>query len=107
MLLFSTLTAGLAQGAAVVSNTSPQQQFVAVAPNVKLEVLDWGGSGRNLVLLAGGGNTAHVFATLAPKLAKHFTFMESLGAELACPLPLLVDIQQDAPETMSSRFLMP
>jgi hypothetical protein len=50
----------------------PAQQFVTVAPDVKLEVLDWGGSGRNLVLLAGGGNTAHVYASLAPKLAKHF-----------------------------------
>ena len=56
----------------MVSNPSPQQQFVAVAPDVKLEVLDWGGSGHNLVLLAGGGNTAHVFAGLAPNLAKHF-----------------------------------
>ncbi|HMH14205.1 MAG TPA: alpha/beta hydrolase [Edaphobacter sp.] len=50
----------------------PAQQFVTVAPDVKLEILDWGGSGRNLVLLAGGGNTAHVYASLAPKLAKHF-----------------------------------
>jgi non-heme chloroperoxidase len=72
MLLFSSLTVCMAQGAPVVSNTPPRQQFVAVAPDVKLEVLDWGGSGRNLVLLAGGGNTAHVFANLAPKLATHF-----------------------------------
>lgn len=50
----------------------PAQRFVTVAPDVKLEVLDWGGSGRNLVLLAGGGNTAHVYASLAPKLAKQF-----------------------------------
>ena len=50
----------------------PTQHFVTVAPEVKLEVLDWGGSGRDLVLLAGGGNTAHVYASLAPKLAKHF-----------------------------------
>jgi hypothetical protein len=42
----------------------PQQQFVLVAPEVKLKVLDWGGAGRNLVLLAGGGNTAHVYAAL-------------------------------------------
>jgi len=31
-------------------------------------VLDWGGSGRPLVLLAGGGDTAHVFDDFAPKL---------------------------------------
>ena len=35
---------------------------------VKLEVLDWGGSGRPLVLLGGLGNTAHVFDKFAPKL---------------------------------------
>jgi pimeloyl-ACP methyl ester carboxylesterase len=44
-------------------------QFVAVEDNIKLEVLDWGGSGRPLVLLAGLGNTAHVFDKFAPKLS--------------------------------------
>jgi pimeloyl-ACP methyl ester carboxylesterase len=36
-----------------------------------LEVLDWGGSGRPIVLLAGGGNTAHVFDDFAPKLTAY------------------------------------
>jgi len=36
-----------------------------------LEVLDWGGSGRPINLLAGGGNTAHVFDDFAPKLTAH------------------------------------
>jgi pimeloyl-ACP methyl ester carboxylesterase len=35
---------------------------------LKLEVLDWGGSGKPIVLLAGGGDTAHVFDDFAPKL---------------------------------------
>src|SRR5258707_2179957 len=43
-------------------------QFVTVDKNVRLEVLDWGGSGRALVLLAGGGDTAHVFYAFAAKL---------------------------------------
>jgi non-heme chloroperoxidase len=43
-------------------------QFVAVDTNVKLEVLDWGGSGRPVVLLSGLGDTAHVFDDFAPKL---------------------------------------
>jgi non-heme chloroperoxidase len=41
-------------------------QFVTVDKNVRLEVLDWGGSGRAVVLLAGGGDTAHVFDGFAP-----------------------------------------
>ena len=43
-------------------------QFVTVDKDVKLEVLDWGGSGRPVVLLAGLGNNAHVFDKFAPKL---------------------------------------
>jgi non-heme chloroperoxidase len=53
-------------------DSSPRVQFVTVQPEVKLEVLDWGGTGRNLVLLAGAGNTAHVFDSLGPKLAEHY-----------------------------------
>lgn len=52
--------------------TALRTQFVDVQPDVKLEVLDWGGTGRNLVLLAGLGNTAHVFDSLGPKLAAHY-----------------------------------
>jgi non-heme chloroperoxidase len=45
-------------------------QFVTVEPNVQLEVLDWGGSGQPVVLLAGYGNSAHVFDELAEKLSE-------------------------------------
>lgn len=44
-------------------------QFVTVESNVRLEVLDWGGSGRPVVLLA-GNNTAHVFDEFAAKLSE-------------------------------------
>jgi pimeloyl-ACP methyl ester carboxylesterase len=37
------------------------ERFVRVAPGVKLEVLDWGGSGEVMVLLTGSGDNAHVF----------------------------------------------
>jgi len=47
-------------------------RFVTVDKGVRLEVLDWGGSGRPLVFLAGGGNTAHVFDDFAPKLNAQF-----------------------------------
>ena len=46
-------------------------RFVPVAKGVRLEVLDWGGSGRAVVLLAGGGDTAHVYDDFAPKLTIH------------------------------------
>ena len=47
-------------------------RFVTVQEGIRLEVLDWGGSGRPLVLLAGGGDTAHVFDDFAPKLTPSF-----------------------------------
>jgi non-heme chloroperoxidase len=54
-------------------DTSPHTvQFVTVDQDVRLEVLDWGGSGPSVVLLAGGGNTAHVFDGFAPKLSEDF-----------------------------------
>jgi pimeloyl-ACP methyl ester carboxylesterase len=50
------------------TDSSPHTvQFVTVDKDVKLEVLDWGGTGRPLVFLAGGGNDAHVFDKFAPK----------------------------------------
>jgi len=46
--------------------------MVAVAPGASLEVLDWGGTGRPLVLLAGLHNTAHVFDDFAPSFTDRF-----------------------------------
>lgn len=37
-------------------------QFVTVQPGVQLEALDWGGTGKPIVLLAGEGDTAHIFS---------------------------------------------
>jgi pimeloyl-ACP methyl ester carboxylesterase len=42
-------------------------QLITVDKEVRLEVLDWGGTGRPLVFLAGLGNTAHIFDKFAPK----------------------------------------
>jgi pimeloyl-ACP methyl ester carboxylesterase len=42
-------------------------QFITVEPGVKLEVLDWGGTGQPLVFLASLGDTAHTFDSFAPK----------------------------------------
>jgi non-heme chloroperoxidase len=47
-------------------------RFVTVEKGVRLEVLDWGGSGMPLMLPAGGGDTAHIFDDFAPKLTASF-----------------------------------
>jgi non-heme chloroperoxidase len=49
-------------------DTSPHKvQLVTVEEGVRLEVLDWGGSGRPLIFLSGNGDTAHSFDSFAPK----------------------------------------
>jgi pimeloyl-ACP methyl ester carboxylesterase len=47
-------------------------QFITVQPNVELEVLDFGGTGRPLVLLTGWGATAHAFASFSTQLTKKY-----------------------------------
>nr|HEV7953737.1 alpha/beta hydrolase [Candidatus Acidoferrales bacterium] len=49
--------------------------FVTVDKDVKLEVLDWGGSGPPMVFLTGLGNDAHIFDAFAPKFtATHHVY---------------------------------
>ncbi len=48
------------------------ERFVTVAPGVKLEVLDWGGSGEVMVLLTGSGDNAHVFDYFAFQFTNFF-----------------------------------
>jgi pimeloyl-ACP methyl ester carboxylesterase len=53
------------------SDSSPHRvSFVSVAPDVRLEVLDWGGSGPPLVFLSGLQDVAHGFDDLAPEFTK-------------------------------------
>jgi pimeloyl-ACP methyl ester carboxylesterase len=77
-ILFLALQAPLHswQSASSWRDLSPHKvRFVTVDKDVRLEVLDWGGSGRPIILLAGGGNTAHVFDEFAPKLtANHHVY---------------------------------
>src|SRR5262245_6774246 len=69
LLLIALLAPLYSQQPASWHDPSPHTvQFVTVDKDVRLEVLDWGGTGRPVVLLAGGGNTAHVFDEFAPKL---------------------------------------
>ena len=54
---------------AVVDTSPHRTRFIAVQDSVQLEVLDWGGTGRPIVLLGGLGSTGHTFDAFAPKLA--------------------------------------
>ena len=61
------------QGATAWPDPSPHRaQYVVVTKSVKLEVLDWGGTGPTLVFLAGGGNTAHVYDHFATRFTNRF-----------------------------------
>jgi non-heme chloroperoxidase len=46
--------------------------FVTVAPGVRLEVLDWGGTGPTAVFLSGFGDTGHVFDGFAPQFTNAY-----------------------------------
>src|SRR2546427_12299323 len=73
MLLVSLMVPLPSQQPPAWKDPSPHiTQFVTVDKNVRLEVLDWGGSGRPLVVLAGGGDTAPGFDDFAPKLTLTF-----------------------------------
>jgi hypothetical protein len=74
---FPLLTAIVASAALAPSATqqvpapwqdpSPHRlQMLKADQDVQLEVLDWGGSGRPIVLLAGLGHTAHIYNDFAP-----------------------------------------
>ena len=62
-----------AQESAASKDPSPHSvSFVRVDQDVRLEVLDWGGSGRPVVLLAGLNFTAHCFDDFAPNLTPFY-----------------------------------
>ena len=59
-----------AYASAQTDSTPHKVQMVTVEPGVRLEVLDWGGSGSPLIFLAGAGDTAHRFDGFAPQFTK-------------------------------------
>jgi len=67
-VLFATLLGCVRQDTGWKDRSKHYVQFVTVDKDVQLEVLDWGGVGRPVVLLAGFGNSAHVFDEFAEEL---------------------------------------
>jgi pimeloyl-ACP methyl ester carboxylesterase len=68
--LFSALFLVSAHIDAQADPSQHKVQMVTVEPGVRLGVLDWGGSGRPLIFLAGAGDTAHRFDGFAPQFTK-------------------------------------
>jgi pimeloyl-ACP methyl ester carboxylesterase len=94
------ILASLGGGAhAAARDASPHQvHFVSVQNGVKLEVLDWGGSGPPLVFLAGLGATAHDFDGFAPSFtARHHVYgITRRGAGLSDkPKPAVANYSAD------------
>jgi parallel beta-helix repeat protein len=59
------------------TDTSPHEvRYVTVAPDVRLEVLDWGGDGIPLVFLAGANFDAHSFDYFAPRFTDTHRILE-------------------------------
>jgi non-heme chloroperoxidase len=69
IVLVLTAVLACAQESVAWHDRSPHRvRFVTVQEGVRLEVLDWGGTGRPVILLA-GYLTAHVYDDLAAKLS--------------------------------------
>ena len=58
--------------AACEDHTPHKIRMVKVAPGVELEVLDWGGTGKAMVLLTGLGDNAHVYDQFAFQFTDYF-----------------------------------
>lgn len=71
---FGMTTAAILVIAAAVAFAArdPVIRFVDVDQNIQLETVDWGGTGPDVVLLAGMGLTAHVYDAFARRLAADF-----------------------------------
>ncbi len=61
-----------AQPAAWVDASPHSELLVTTEPDVRLEVLDWGGAGEPMIFLAGLSNTAHAFDEFAPRFRDAF-----------------------------------
>ena len=77
------------------NSDAPVSRMTSIGPGIALEVVDWGGRGRPLVFLAGGGNTAHVFDTFAPQFTDSFHVVgitrRGFGASAGAAPPTILD----------------
>jgi non-heme chloroperoxidase len=71
-IIAAALSACVASAQQPADTSTHTVQLISVAQDVRLEVVDWGGTGRPVVFLAGAGNTAHAFDTFAPKFTSSY-----------------------------------
>ncbi|MBO9543866.1 alpha/beta hydrolase [Caulobacter sp.] len=92
VVLAVALLIGAAPGLAAepADATAHKTSFVTTSDGLKLEVLDYGGAGSPILLISGGGRTAHDFDAFAPRLAaRHHVYAvtrRGLGASDKPPL---------------------
>jgi non-heme chloroperoxidase len=72
LIVFVALSISMSHAQKISGSPSAKQEFVSVEKDVKLEVLDWGGTGRPLVFLAGMGNDAHSYDRFAPQFTAKY-----------------------------------
>ena len=70
--LAAALACGFLHAAEPSAPLPPAVQFVTVDTGVKLEVVDWGGRGPTVVMLAALGADAHEFDNFAPQLTDKY-----------------------------------
>jgi len=100
MLLPLVLTALFANALGAqdrADSSSHTVQFITVESDVKLEVLDWGGTGRPLVFLAGMGNDAHNYNRFAHNSPRNTTSTASRGAASEHPVNPFLPIRTTQP----------
>jgi len=56
----------------VWSDESPHEEGYVMVNGVRLQYLDWGGTGDGLVLIPGSGNPPHVYDEIAPQFTDQF-----------------------------------
>jgi non-heme chloroperoxidase len=104
--ILTALLALACSAAAAQGQAAPRTLRVATAPGVSLEVIDWGGSGRPLVFLPGGGLSAHEFDEFAPPLADQYRVLgisrRGSGASSDVPPDSLGELVDDIVAVMDS-----
>lgn len=72
IMAYGAPTVGAQEKAGSGNSPAFKEEFIPVEKDVKLQVLDWGGTGRPLILLAGLGYDAHEWDSFAAKLVLEY-----------------------------------